>query len=145
MKVAFEAATGLTGSSTPFLFRHLFQIMTPYIPWTLDHVKKYALLLLRYLLYYALTEVFLSLLYVSALGLNHEIVQKLDMWTLTGLSYSHGQLLHLKYVFFYGISIPIVMTDGIGPRNHPKCIGRIHLYSDMWRHFDEGLYKFMHK
>ena len=28
---------------------------------------------------------------------------------------------------------------------HPKCIGRIHLYSDMWRHFDNGLYLFMQK
>lgn len=27
----------------------------------------------------------------------------------------------------------------------PKCIGRVHLYSDMWKWFDRGLYEFLFK
>ena len=67
------------------------------------------------------------------------------MWTLAGLGFTIGQFFHMKYVFFYGISRPFVMADGVEPPNHPKCIARIHLYSDMWRYFDEGLHKFMHR
>ena len=31
----------------------------------------------------------------------------------------------------------------LDPTFLPQCIGRIHLYSDMWRYFDHGLYLFM--
>ena len=56
-----------------------------------------------------------------------------------------GQFFMMKYVFFYGITRPFMKVDGIEPPDHPKCIGRIHLYSDMWRYFDAGLHKFMHR
>jgi len=36
-------------------------------------------------------------------------------------------------------------SDGIKAPSAPKCVARIHLYSDMWRYFDNGLYKFIHK
>jgi len=39
----------------------------------------------------------------------------------------------------------LAKLDGVAAPPHPKCIGRIHLYSDMWRHFDNGLYLFMQK
>ena len=58
---------------------------------------------------------------------------------------SMGQFFMMKYVFFYGITRPFMKVDGIEPPDHPKCIGRIHLYSDMWRYFDAGLHKFMHR
>jgi hypothetical protein len=52
---------------------------------------------------------------------------------------------HMKYVFFYGLPRAFIQADNIKTPSHPKCIARIHLYSDMWRYFDTGLYKFMHK
>ena len=116
-----------------------------YVPWTLERAKKYATLLIRYLFWFALTEVLLHFFYISALRFEPEVVKKMDLWTLSGLGYAYGQFFCLKYVFFYGVTRPIVMSDGIEPCNHPKCISRIHLYSDMWRYFDEGLHKFMHK
>ena len=45
----------------------------------------------------------------------------------------------------YGWSCFLAKLDGVAAPPHPKCIGRIHLYSDMWRHFDNGLYLFMQK
>ena len=45
----------------------------------------------------------------------------------------------------YGWSCFLAKMDGVDAPPHPKCIGRIHLYSDMWRHFDNGLYLFMQK
>ena len=59
--------------------------------------------------------------------------------------YSFGQFFHMKYVVFYGMARVFMLSDGIDAPNSPKCIGRIHLYSDMWRYFDEGLYRFIHK
>lgn len=34
---------------------------------------------------------------------------------------------------YEGVSVPFL----------PRCIGRIHLYSQMWRYFDQGLYDFL--
>ena len=45
----------------------------------------------------------------------------------------------------YGWSSFVAKLDGVDSPPHPKCIGRIHLYSDMWRHFDKGLYLFIQK
>ncbi len=38
-----------------------------------------------------------------------------------------------------------MISDGVTPPAATKCVSRIHLYSDMWRYFDNGLYLFMHK
>lgn len=66
-------------------------------------------------------------------------------WTLYGYGYAMGQYFHMKYVVLYGISTSIAKFDGISAPNTPKCIGRIHLYSNMWKYFDCGLYKFLLK
>ena len=67
------------------------------------------------------------------------------MWTLAGIGYSMGQFFHMKYTVFYGMPGVFMTEDGIDAPTPPKCIGRIHLYSDMWRYFDNGLYKFLRK
>ena len=41
------------------------------------------------------------------------------------------------------VSGHVARTDGVEAPGHPACIGRVHLYSDMWRYFDAGLYEFM--
>ena len=117
----------------------------PVKEWTLERVKDLSSLLLRYAFWYCFVEAFLHFFYVSAFKYEQNIVATFDMWTLAGLGFAMGQFFHMKYVFFYGISRPFVMADGIEPPYHPKCIARIHLYSDMWRYFDEGLHKFMHR
>ena len=68
---------------------------------------------------------------------------KLPLWALCGMGYGMGQFFHLKYVVMYGMSSHLARLDGVEAPGHPACIGRIHLYSDMWRHFDSGLYEFM--
>ena len=117
----------------------------PVQAWTVERVKHIFLLFIRYGFWYCFVEVFLHFFYVSAFKYEHRLVNTFDMWTLAGLGFTIGQFFHMKYVFLYGISRPFLMADGIQPTNHPKCIARIHLYSDMWRYFDEGLHKFMHR
>lgn len=117
-----------------------------YIEWSSDRVKKVSLELLRYTFWLVANNFLLHFFYFSALQYNQEIMAEVDLWTLCGIGYSMGQFFHMKYVVFYGMPRPFLISDGIeAPPPPPKCIGRIHLYSDMWRYFDVGLYKFLKK
>lgn len=60
-----------------------------------------------------------------------------------GLGYAMGQLFCNKYIIMYGLSIALARFDRIDAPDGPRCIGRIHLYSHMWRYFDQGLYDFL--
>lgn len=68
----------------------------------------------------------------------------MNLWTLYSLGYLMGQYFHVKYVIFYGLGIAVAQMDRIDTPALPKCIARIHWYSDMWKYFDRGLYEFLH-
>ncbi|KAG8228430.1 hypothetical protein J437_LFUL003907 [Ladona fulva] len=72
-----------------------------------------------------------------------DIVLGMDSWTLFGLGYCMGQFFMNKYTVLYGLSTTFARFEQFNAPTHPKCIGRIHLYSDMWKHFDVGLYSFL--
>ncbi|XP_064547327.1 protein-cysteine N-palmitoyltransferase Rasp [Drosophila montana] len=59
--------------------------------------------------------------------------------------YFMGQFFFIFYVITYGLGIAFAEHDGIAAPKRPRCIGRIHFYSDMWKYFDEGLYEFLFK
>lgn len=56
-----------------------------------------------------------------------------------------GLEFHLKYVISYGTTTSFARLDNIEPPPTPRCIARIHVYSQMWRYFDVGLYRFLFK
>lgn len=56
-----------------------------------------------------------------------------------------GQFFHLKYIIWYGLSTLLANFDNIEVPYLPRCIGRVHLYTDMWKYFDSGLYKYLRK
>ena len=72
-----------------------------------------------------------------------DLVEKLDIWAAGGLGYTLAQFFMIKYFVFYGLPSSLAQLDGINAPPPPKCISRIHLYSQMWRDFDRGLYNFM--
>ena len=72
-----------------------------------------------------------------------QVVENLNPWAFFGMGYCMGQYFLNKYVVIYGIWCLVTKFDGIEVPPNPKCIARIHLYSDMWKHFDRGLYKFL--
>ncbi len=76
-------------------------------------MKKYAVLIARYTFWLVFTEVLLHFVYISSLRFEPGLINRMDLWTLSGLGYSYGQFFCLKYVIFYGITRPIVMSDGI--------------------------------
>ena len=71
------------------------------------------------------------------------MVKRLDIWSAAGLGYSLGQFFMTKYTVFYGLPSALAKLDQVYAPDPPKCIGRIHLYSQMWRDFDRGFYNFM--
>nr|CAH7744137.1 unnamed protein product [Callosobruchus chinensis] len=72
-----------------------------------------------------------------------KFVEKLDNWSFYGFGYAMGQHFHIKYIVIYGLSTTLASFENVIVPNLPRCIGRIHLYSDMWKYFDAGLYKFL--
>lgn len=70
-------------------------------------------------------------------------MQTLNPWALYGLGYGMGQFFLNKYVVIYGICGSLCELDDVKAPPKPKCVGRIHLYSDMWKYFDRGFYKFI--
>lgn len=98
---------------------------------------------LRYLLWFTVTDISLYFMYQQAFTLHPHLVNSISLWALCGMGYFMGQFFQLKYVVMYGLSSFLAKLDGVAAPPHPKCIGRIHLYSDMWRYFDHGLYLFM--
>jgi len=98
----------------------------------------------RYSGFVALTQLMTFLFYQQAFTLYPALVRSLDMWALCGMGYLMGQFFHLKYVVMYGCSCFLAKLDDIDAPPDPIWIGRVSLYSEMWRHFDAGLHKFMH-
>jgi hypothetical protein len=116
-----------------------------YQPWTGNRLKTFSLFLLRFVFWWFFANVFIHIFYFSSMHYNLSIMRDVDLWTLCGIGFAIGQFFQLKYVVFYGFPRAFFYADGIEDIPAPKCISRIHLYSDMWRHFDVGLYRFMHK
>ncbi|CAH2050503.1 unnamed protein product, partial [Iphiclides podalirius] len=74
-----------------------------------------------------------------------ELIRKLPTIALCGGGLWMGLEFHMKYVISYGTTTAFAVLDNIEPPPMPRCIARIHIYSQMWRHFDVGLYKFLVK
>ncbi|KAF5275212.1 hypothetical protein FQR65_LT04245 [Abscondita terminalis] len=98
---------------------------------------------LRFGFWLLFVEFCLHYFYISAMFYNLDMVHSLNSVALYGYGYCMGQFFHLKYVVFYGLSTSIAAFENIKSPSTPKCIGRIHLYSDMWKYFDVGLYNFL--
>lgn len=108
-------------------------------------LSSFILNLMRFLGWLLFLEILLHYTYINNISLHPELVQAMDGWTLYGFGYCMGQFFHIKYVVMYGISTTWAKLENVDVPNTPKCIGRIYLYSDMWKYFDRGLYKFLLK
>ncbi|XP_014478468.1 PREDICTED: protein-cysteine N-palmitoyltransferase Rasp [Dinoponera quadriceps] len=129
----------------PLILYHEFvdSINQPYRYWNYKKLQTFVLNLIRYMFWIYFTELLLHFLYINAIQYHPQIVQNLNSWALYGLGYCMGQFFLNKYVVIYGICGSLCALDDIKAPPQPKCIGRIHLYSDMWKHFDRGFYKFL--
>ncbi|XP_026667582.1 protein-cysteine N-palmitoyltransferase Rasp isoform X2 [Ceratina calcarata] len=109
----------------------------------LSNVRHLAFNLVRYIFWIFFTNFFLHFMYFNAVQYHPELVRSLNPWALYGLGYCLGQFFLIKYVVVYGLNHTLCAIDCVKAPPQPKCVARIHLYSDMWKYFDQGLYKFL--
>uniref|UniRef100_A0A1A9WFE1 Protein-cysteine N-palmitoyltransferase Rasp n=1 Tax=Glossina brevipalpis TaxID=37001 RepID=A0A1A9WFE1_9MUSC len=106
--------------------------------------KLFLLELLRALAWWLVLQAASHYLYLHYMARDLMAVKVVDtVFGLHAIGYFMGQFFFLFYVVTYGLGIAFARYDGFHPPNKPRCIGRIHFYSDMWKYFDEGLYEFL--
>ncbi|XP_011880609.1 PREDICTED: protein-cysteine N-palmitoyltransferase Rasp isoform X2 [Vollenhovia emeryi] len=129
----------------PLILYHEFveSINQPHHYWNCQRLLTFILNLVRYTFWLYFTELLLHFIYVNAIQYHFQVIQNLNSWALYGLGYCMGQFFLNKYVVIYGTCSSLCYLDNVKAPPQPKCIARIHLYSDMWKHFDRGLYKFL--
>lgn len=128
-----------------FISLSLLQLASDHVP--LDRARLWLLssTLCRYLFWLGVNHLVLHVLYFNAIHYDLDVLGEVDLWSICGIAFAMGQFFHMKYVVYYGIPRAFLMSDNVELPAATKCVSRIHLYSDMWRYFDNGLYKFIHK
>lgn len=106
--------------------------------------KSFILNLLRFTFWFLLTEFALHYFYIHVIVMNLDL-KLLNSLTFFGVGYLLGQFFNNKYIINYGVPITFGELDGIAMPKTPRCICRVHKYSDMWKWFDSGLYEFLFK
>ncbi|XP_034482309.1 protein-cysteine N-palmitoyltransferase Rasp [Drosophila innubila] len=111
-----------------------------------DSWKRFLLALLRVGFWWLMMHWALHFFYIHYMGRDVRVVAMMDsvFWQHSA-GYFMGQFFFMYYVVTYGLGIAFAKQDGIAAPRRPRCIGRIHFYSDMWKYFDEGLYEFLFK
>ncbi|KAL5007983.1 hypothetical protein ScPMuIL_013564 [Solemya velum] len=113
------------------------------LEWTKERVVSHIVFFLRIMAWAFFNEFLLHYLYFGALQQNIPAMESLSLWALMGIGYWQGQFFMNKYHVMFGLPSNIAKIDNFDPPKGPKCIGYIYLYSDMWKHFDRGLYSFL--
>lgn len=107
-------------------------------------LKTFLIFLIRIAFWVIFCDYALHYIYMNNLLMNLKLIESFNGFQLYGLGYLMGLFFYIKYICFYGIGTTFARNmDGIETPKMPKCIGRIHLYSDMWKNFDQGLYEFL--
>uniref|UniRef100_A0A1B6DAC9 Protein-cysteine N-palmitoyltransferase Rasp n=1 Tax=Clastoptera arizonana TaxID=38151 RepID=A0A1B6DAC9_9HEMI len=120
-------------------------MMLPFEKWSWKRVLDLFINLSRFLFWLVVTDFSLYFFYAHALQYHIQEVERLGLWTLNGLGYFLGQFFCNKYIVLYGLAGTIAKAERYYAPPTPKCIARIHLYSETWRTFDVGYYSFLLK
>lgn len=98
-----------------------------------------------FLIYTFLLDFAFHYIYFLAMQNDMEAIRKLPTIALCGGGLWMGLEFHMKYVISYGTTAAFARLDNINAPPTPRCIARVHVYSQMWRYFDVGLYRFLVK
>ncbi|CAH0766553.1 unnamed protein product [Diatraea saccharalis] len=101
--------------------------------------------MILFALYTFLLDCAFHFVYFLAMQSDIEAIKKLPTIALCGGGLWMGLEFHLKYVISYGTTTAFARLDNLDPPPTPRCIARVHVYSQMWRYFDVGLYRFLVK
>ncbi|CAL1526191.1 unnamed protein product [Lymnaea stagnalis] len=99
--------------------------------------------LLKILFWALLLDFLLHFFYFSSLGSHPSVVKQLSLAAVCAMGYMQGQIFMVKYFCSYGLTGQLSRFDGVTPHPNPRCISWVYSYTDMWKYFDCGLYKFI--
>ncbi|CAL4071662.1 unnamed protein product, partial [Meganyctiphanes norvegica] len=117
----------------------------PYKKWTIQRIGYFILQFARFLWWMFLTHIVLFYFYAHSLHFSPRLVKKMTSWSMAGFVYFLFVFFLLKFVVLYGLPSVLARMEGFDPPRHPKCTLMTYRFSDVWRYFDHGLYRFMLK
>ncbi|XP_038151592.1 protein-cysteine N-palmitoyltransferase HHAT [Cyprinodon tularosa] len=97
----------------------------------------------RIILWWCLAEYMIHVMYMHSIHSNETYLQILPPWALGGLALALVQFFYVKYLVLFGFPSMLATLDGLVPPKLPRCVSIMHSFTGMWRHFDEGLYRWL--
>ncbi|CAL8298298.1 unnamed protein product [Merluccius merluccius] len=109
-----------------------------------DGVFRYAALRTgRIALWWLTAECMIHAMYMHAIQANETYLDSLPPWALGGLALALVQFFYVKYLVLFGVPSMLAALDKLSPPTLPRCVSTMHSFTGMWRHFDEGLYRWL--
>ncbi|XP_071754684.2 protein-cysteine N-palmitoyltransferase HHAT-like [Centroberyx gerrardi] len=106
----------------------------------------YSYLLLRagrIFLWWLIAEYMIHVMYMHSIQTNETYLEILPPWALGGLALALVQFFYVKYLVLFGLPSMLATLDELVPPKLPRCVSIMYSFTGMWRHFDEGLYRWL--
>ncbi|XP_065663148.1 protein-cysteine N-palmitoyltransferase HHAT [Hydra vulgaris] len=82
---------------------------------------------------------------VNALSSHHHVLQNLNEIETIAVGWSLIIMFYVKYKVFYGLAYVFTKIDQIESPSPPRCVCTLYTFVDMWRYFDQGLYRLLQR
>ncbi|KAF7665584.1 hypothetical protein LDENG_00138730 [Lucifuga dentata] len=97
----------------------------------------------RILLWWLIAEYMIHVMYMHSIQTNETYLEILPPWALGGLALALVQFFYVKYLVLFGLPSMLATLDKLVPPKLPRCVSIMYSFTGMWRHFDEGLYRWL--
>ncbi|XP_028323680.1 protein-cysteine N-palmitoyltransferase HHAT isoform X1 [Gouania willdenowi] len=97
----------------------------------------------RIVVWWFIAECMIHLMYMHSIQSNETYIEILPPWALGGLALALVQFFYVKYLVLFGLPSMLASLDKLVPPKLPRCVSVMCSFTGMWRHFDEGLYRWL--
>ncbi|XP_047458065.1 protein-cysteine N-palmitoyltransferase HHAT [Mugil cephalus] len=97
----------------------------------------------RIILWWCIAEYMIHIMYMHSIQSNETYIEILPPWALGGLALALVQFFYMKYLVLFGLPSMLASLDKLVPPKLPRCVSIMYSFTGMWRHFDEGLYRWL--
>ncbi|KAM4590816.1 protein-cysteine N-palmitoyltransferase HHAT isoform 2-T2 [Odontesthes bonariensis] len=97
----------------------------------------------RIILWWCMAEFMIHVMYMHSIQSNETYIEILPPWALGGLALALVQFFYVKYLVLFGLPSMLATLDELVPPKLPRCVSIMYSFTGMWRHFDEGLYRWL--
>ncbi|XP_036979917.1 protein-cysteine N-palmitoyltransferase HHAT isoform X2 [Acanthopagrus latus] len=97
----------------------------------------------RIILWWCIAEYMIHVMYMHSIQSNETYLEILPPWALGGLALALVQFFFVKYLVLFGLPSMLASEDKLVPPKLPRCVSIMYSFTGMWRHFDEGLYRWL--